>query len=115
MSEEQDGVELQADEERLVAIKRRAMLVAAALVKEPFAERTVEALRAYVDEDADEGQELADRLRALPESVLRARISELQSRSTDMHIGEMRQGKTPLRALNTASSYAGDGERGAGA
>ncbi|MGW7276629.1 hypothetical protein ACWGH5_39815 [Streptomyces sp. NPDC054864] len=115
MSEEHDGVELQADEERLVAIKRRAMLVAAALVKEPFAERTVEALRAYVDEDADEGQELADRLRALPESVLRARISELQSRATDMYIGEMRHGKTLLRSLDAAGAYADDGERGAGA
>ncbi|MEV2255627.1 hypothetical protein AB0I94_34585 [Streptomyces sp. NPDC050147] len=100
MSEEQEGVELQADEQRLVATKRPAMLVAAALVKEPFAERTVEALRAYVDEDADEGQELADRLRALPESVLWPRISELQSRAADMYSGEMRRGETPLRALD---------------
>ncbi|MFJ2774698.1 hypothetical protein [Streptomyces sp. NPDC087300] len=90
MSEEPDSVELQADEERLVEIKRRAMLVATALVKEPFAARTVDALRAYMDEDADEGQELADRLRALPEGVLRARISELQSRVRPA--GELRGG-----------------------
>ncbi|MFD4482805.1 hypothetical protein ACFWPU_42790 [Streptomyces sp. NPDC058471] len=101
MSEGTDGVELRADEERLVAIKRRAMLVAAALVKEPFADRTVDALRAYVNEDAEEGQELADRLRALPESVLRARITELQA-------GEVRRGSTPLRALRAQGASAGD-------
>ncbi|MCX4673673.1 hypothetical protein OG453_44770 [Streptomyces sp. NBC_01381] len=110
MREEQDGVELQADEERLVAIKRRAMLVATALVKEPFAERTVEALRAYMDEDADEGQELADRLRSLPEGVLRARITELQARAT--YIGELGGGKTrPPWSLGSA----GEAEREAGA
>lgn len=47
MSEGTDGVELRtADEGRLVAIERRAMFVAATLVREPFVDRTVDALRA---------------------------------------------------------------------
>ncbi|MFI5634703.1 hypothetical protein ACIA8E_36215 [Streptomyces sp. NPDC051664] len=73
-------MELRAQEQRLVQIRRQATLLAVALVSEPFSAATDERLRLYVTEVADEAQMLARKLLELPEEVLRSRISELSSR-----------------------------------
>ena len=73
------GMELRAQERRLVEIRRRATLLAVALVSEPFSAETDERLRAYLTDDARDAQSLARELCELPEEVLRSRIRELVS------------------------------------
>ncbi|MFC5802591.1 hypothetical protein [Streptomyces formicae] len=87
-------MELQEQEQRLMEIKRRAMLLAVALVSEPFSAKTDERLRAYVADDAPDAQTLAQELCALPEKVLQTRIDELQ---------------LVQRTRRTGSGSAGDG------
>ncbi|MBV7249306.1 hypothetical protein [Streptomyces sp. MW-W600-10] len=102
------GMELRSQEQRLVEIKRRATLLAVALVSEPFSATTDERLRAYVTDDAGDAQVLAQELCALPETVLRQRISELLSRRTSGAVGE---GTSDVRIAETASSVAVAGGR----
>lgn len=102
-------MELRAQEQRLVEIKRRATLLAVALVSEPFSAATDERLRAYVTDDARDAQELAQELCELPEEVLRERISELLSRRTSGNA--VGQGASGMRFAETVSSVAGSGDR----
>ncbi|MEG9553380.1 hypothetical protein V5N34_35465 [Streptomyces baarnensis] len=101
-------MELRAQEQRLVEIKRRATVLAVALVSEPFSATTDELLRAYMSDDAGDAQALAQELCALPEKVLRQRISELLSRRTSGAVGE---GTSDVRIADTVRSVAEAGDR----
>ncbi|MFF0337858.1 hypothetical protein ACFYUM_35370 [Streptomyces fimicarius] len=103
------GMELRAQEQRLVEIKRRATLLAVALVSEPFSATTDERLRAYVSDDAGDAQDLAQELCALPEEVLRERISELLSRRT--RGGGVGERASDVRIADTVRSVAEAGDR----
>ncbi|MGQ4732585.1 hypothetical protein ACUN3E_33640 [Streptomyces sp. Ju416(a)] len=102
------GMELRAQEQRLVEIKRRATLLAVALVSEPFSAATDDRLRAYVTDDARDAQDLAQELCELPEEVLRERISELLSRRT--RGGGVGEGASDVRVAETVGSAAGSGD-----
>ncbi|WP_445140560.1 hypothetical protein [Streptomyces sp. Ju416(a)] len=101
-------MELRAQEQRLVEIKRRATLLAVALVSEPFSAATDDRLRAYVTDDARDAQDLAQELCELPEEVLRERISELLSRRT--RGGGVGEGASDVRVAETVGSAAGSGD-----
>ncbi|MGW7006151.1 hypothetical protein ACWGCW_25900 [Streptomyces sp. NPDC054933] len=62
---------------RLVRARRRATRLAVALVREPFAAATVEALRSYLEEDAEAAQASYAELTQQPTQALRARIDQL--------------------------------------
>ncbi|MGW8985083.1 hypothetical protein ACWGQ9_20755 [Streptomyces parvus] len=102
-------MKLRAQELRLVEIKRRATLLAVALVREPFSATTDERLRAYVSDDAGDAQVLAQELCELPEEVLRERISELLSRRTGG--GVVGEGTSDVRFAESVSSVSGAGDR----
>lgn len=102
-----DGVSLDEREQRLVQIRRTATRLAVALVAEPFSPETDAQLRAYVEGDPDEAQELARELCAQPKDVLRARIAELSVRDDRTGMG---RGKS--RLLSSVMSQPGDAEGG---
>ncbi|MFF3460530.1 hypothetical protein ACFYXH_40905 [Streptomyces sp. NPDC002730] len=102
-------MELRAQEQRLVQIRRRATLLAVALVSEPFSAATDERLRTYVANDADEAQTLARTLLELPQEVLRSRISELSSRRGGS--GVAGEGTSDMCIADMARIVAEAGER----
>lgn len=102
-------MELRAQEQRLVQIRRRATLLAVALVSEPFSAATDERLRMYVADDADEAQTLARTLCELPGEVLRSRISELSS--TRGGSGVVGEGTSDMRLADTVRTVSEDGDR----
>ena len=68
---------MSGQERLLVQARRRAARLAVALVREPFAAATVEALRSYLEEDAEDAQACYAELRQQPPQALRARIDQL--------------------------------------
>jgi hypothetical protein len=102
-------MELRAQEQRLVEIRRRATLLAVALVREPFSATTDERLRAYVTDDAHDAQTLAQELCELPEEVLRSRVNELLSRR--LRGGAVGEGTSDVRIADTVCAVAKAGER----
>ena len=63
----------------LVHARRRATRLAVALVREPFAATTVEALRSYLEEDAEAARASYAELKQQPGQALRTRIGQLLS------------------------------------
>ncbi|MDF2259672.1 hypothetical protein [Streptantibioticus ferralitis] len=94
------GEEFSESERLLVAARRRAGMLAVALVSDPFAAATVDALRSYLQE-APAAVEAWARLCAQPEKVLRARIAEVlasgagdQVPVTEPFVGRVGRGKS---------------------
>ncbi|MEU6175891.1 hypothetical protein ABZ832_28780 [Streptantibioticus parmotrematis] len=88
--------EVSEQEWLLVRSRRQALLLAIALVDAPFDAATIQALRSYLDQDADAARAAFEELKARPAQELKARIDELTA--SHPHVERVGVGKSEVAA-----------------